>query len=214
MANGYVAYRGPSMLDGTAIKVVQTGTQKASENRKTADMLQVYIFCEHVKPVEASRAGDDKAVCGDCIHKWALGGGCYVNLGWLGGIWAAPYPETPPTKTRNRPTRLGAYGDPAAAPYDVMAGLLTDAGHTGYTHQWRTCDQRFKAILMASVDSPAEYAEATEAGWRCYRVRTDDTIMPGEIECPEAQGLTKCADCLLCAGTSKQAKNITINKIA
>jgi hypothetical protein len=73
--------------------------------------------------------------------------------------------------------------------------------------------ERFKRILMASVDSPAEYAEATEAGWRCYRVRTDDTILPGEIECPEAQGLTKCADCLLCAGNSRPAKSITIRKI-
>ena len=50
-----------------------------------------------------------------------------------------------------RSIRLGAYGDPAALPFDLVRGLAMGAmGWTGYTHAWRYCDQRFRELLMAS----------------------------------------------------------------
>src|ERR1041384_5136938 len=53
-----------------------------------------------------------------------------------------------------RHVRLGAYGDPAAIPFEIWRVLLTTtAGHVAYTHQWKRCDPRFREISMASVDS-------------------------------------------------------------
>ena len=67
---------------------------------------------------------------------------------------------------------------------------------------------------MASVDSPAEYAEAIAAGWRTFRVRTaDQELVKGEVVCPaakEAGQRVTCFDCSLCMGTTRKAKNIAI----
>jgi len=211
MTNGYEIYNGPSELNGEPIKVIKTGTKRASTNRKTGDMAQWWIMPTNSKPTDAVTNGDDRAVCGDCPAKPSNGGHCYLNYGWMNGTWNATYPSEP--TSRDVPDRLGAWGDPAAIPYDVVKAHMS-ARFTGYTHQWRTCDPRFQSILMASVDSQAEYIEATNAGWRTFRTRTKtDNIHVNEISCPaskESGERVKCADCLLCAGTSKQAKNITI----
>jgi len=67
---------------------------------------------------------------------------------------------------------------------------------------------------MASVDTAVEAIEAQKMGWRTFRVRDEaDPIMPNEIMCPaskEAGFRTKCAQCVLCAGTTRKAKNIAI----
>jgi len=49
--------------------------------------------------------------------------------------------------------RIGAYGDPAAAPPELWQGVAAVAkAWAGYTHQWRRPDmQPLRAILMASV---------------------------------------------------------------
>ena len=115
--------------------------------------------------------------------------------------------------TRN--FRAGAYGDPAFVPYGVWYLLYGEATEgTGYTHQWRTCDQRLKEYLMASVESEAEAAEATAMGWRYYRVDLQGVgPLEGEIICPEQSHGIQCDDCLLCGGTRKPAKNILIKPI-
>ena len=211
MANGYTVYEGPSMINGEPIKVIKTGTTKDSDNRKTGPMLQWWIMPVNSKPTDAVQNGDDRAVCGDCPARPSVGGHCYLNHGWINGTWGAEYPVEPAHS--DNPDRLGAWGDPAAMPYDVVREHMGERW-TGYTHQWRTCDARFKDIVMASVDTPQEYIEATQAGWRTFRARNaDDAIMDGEVTCPaskEAGQRVKCATCLLCAGTSRNAKNITI----
>jgi hypothetical protein len=218
-ANGYMVYQGPSMIDGRPIKAMVTGINKASDNRKTGDMLQLWIMPINSKPSDAVQNGDDASVCGECPHRPLLAkingvSPCYVNHGQApNSIYRATYPDTGINK-RNAPMRLGAWGDPAALPFEVVAGLV-DGNHTGYTHQWRTCDPRFKDLLMASVDSRSEKIEASAMGWRTFRVmdRSDAEIMIGEIRCPaskEAGNLTQCADCGLCAGSTRKAKDIAI----
>jgi len=54
-----------------------------SENRKTGDMVQVWILCANQSPVSAVKLGLDSIVCGDCKHR---GTGfsdrtCCVNVG-------------------------------------------------------------------------------------------------------------------------------------
>ena len=230
MTNGFMAYQGPSEINGKPIKAVFTGTKRPSLNAKTNDMLQLFILPMASRPSDAVRNGDDAAVCGDCAHRPllvaaakasattpadldAVAAPCYVEVGKsVNAVYKADYPDHGEAK-RRPPKRFGAWGEPTAIPYDVIAGY-TDDGHTGYTHRWRTCDQRYKELLMASVDSPDEYAEATALGWRCFRVRkANEPILPNEIMCPaSAEGghRTTCNKCLLCAGTSRQAKDITI----
>jgi hypothetical protein len=53
------------------------------ENRKTGNMIQVWILCANESPVAAVKSGSDGIVCGDCKHR---GNGfsdrtCYVNVG-------------------------------------------------------------------------------------------------------------------------------------
>ena len=118
MANGYVVYNGPSMINGEPIKVIKTGTVRDSDNRKTGAMLQWWIMPVNSKPTDAVQNGDDVAVCGDCPARPANGGHCYLNHGWINGTYNAQYPLE--RAYSDNPDRLGAWGDPAAMPYDVV----------------------------------------------------------------------------------------------
>lgn len=158
---GFILYRGPSLIDGSPIVVVATGFARRSANAKTGDMVQTYILADGVNPVEAARTGQDVSVCGDCKHRPANGGSCYVTL--IHGPSAVhrslqrgayPYARDAQVDPQDyshdstadvliqdlgegRMVRLGTYGDPAAVPAMVWE-LLTEraAGRTGYTHQW------------------------------------------------------------------------------
>ena len=112
-----------------------------------------------------------------------------------------------------RNLRAGAYRDPVNVPFDTWDALYKHGliQGTGYTKQWEVCDQRFKKYLMASCSDEGEYLRATGMGWRIYEITTD--IKPDQILCPEVSKGTSCDDCLLCGGTSKQAKNIAIPAI-
>lgn len=224
MANGYVIYRGPSRLDGAPIVAIALVSK--SDNSKTGDVTQTYILRSDVHPIEAVRTGADVSICGTCPHRGdgtGKGRTCYVTLAHgpravYAAFAAGKYPDATPSEVARmvagRVVRLGTYGDPAAVPVEVWRALIADArGWTGYTHQWRVAPA-FRALCMASVDSEAERAEAIAEGWRTFRVRAVGApIMPAEVTCPasvEAGKRTTCADCRLCAGTSTQAKTITI----
>lgn len=233
-SNGVTTYRGPSDIDGRPIMAILTGTNKPSQNRKTADMLQLWIMPTDSKPSDAVKNGDDVSVCGTCPRRPSLAKAtgakeCYVNVGQApNGIYNTSYPTADNLDgVRQAPVRLGAWGEPAAIPYEVNARLIGyrskhfyNRRHTGYTHRWREADPRYKQLLMASVDSPQEQAEASAKGFRTFRVRKDATVpvLPGEIICPASEEQesilgkrrTTCDKCLLCAGTSRQAKNIVI----
>jgi hypothetical protein len=114
--------------------------------------------------------------------------------------------------------RLGTYGDPAAAPFQIWRAATLRAGKiTGYSHQWR--DPRFQAfslLCMASCETESDQLLASACGWRTFRAkRASEPRTITEIGCPAAKengARTNCAACGLCAGnSSKSPKDIVIN---
>ena len=116
------------------------------------------------------------------------------------------------------PIRIGSYGDPAAVRTLVWEALVSKAKRwTGYTHRWKTCDQRLKKYCMASVDSKQEREDAIAMGWRTFLVVPEEVGLladfpgfdkigfDGAILCPATIGKSVCAKCSLCMGTSSKA---------
>lgn len=229
--NGVVLYRGPSLLNGKPIVVIATGLRSASKNTKTGDFIQTYILADdEERPTDALNSGGDESVCGSCIHRKVDGWGtCYVNVGQgPNQVYAAykrgSYPDFNVSMLDDhfagRIIRLGAYGDPAAAPTQIWRTLCSVAsGWTGYTHQWRkrrgiaACDPALKEFCMASVDTPAEMELARKRGWKTFRVRNDDEpLLPHEFVCPaseEAGKRLQCETCLACHGGEWNGKQVT-----
>ena len=69
---GFIAYEGPSLIDGAQIVVIVTGLKGPSKNRKTGNMVQTFILARDVHPLEALRSGEDASICGQCEHRPAL----------------------------------------------------------------------------------------------------------------------------------------------
>src|SRR6476620_9251233 len=67
--NGFIFYRGPSMLDGSPIVAIATRFASASKNSKTGALVATYILRDDINPVDAVRQGKDKSVCGSCVHR-------------------------------------------------------------------------------------------------------------------------------------------------
>jgi len=217
---GIILYQGKSLLDGKRIAVVATGIWgRDSENIKTGKMIQTYIIRTDINPMLARRMGEDCSICGDCKHREQST--CYVNLchGPIGVFNALVdgsyrhYEDGDIEHFRDRIVRFGTYGDPAAVPTEVWKTIGDVAkGFTGYTHQWKTCDQDLKNYLMASADSikgyMKEYHQAQSMGWRTFRVREsfDNRLMENEFICPaskEGGVKTTCEKCLSCCGLSR-----------
>lgn len=225
MVSGYVIYDGPSMIDGQRVVAIVVGLA-GSRNVKTGNMVQTYIIRPDIAPIEAVRTGNDVSICGGCKHRGDGTGGarsCYVTLihgphnvykAYARGIYQDASPEDVGDIVAGRMVRLGTYGDPAAVPFPVWQALVARAaGHTGYSHQWRTLTGAWQRLLMASVDSVEEMDEAHEGGWRTFRVGSEP-VRGVEINCPaseEAGKRVQCVDCLLCMGTtSRSGKSIQI----
>lgn len=229
--NGAIIYRGPSLIDGAPIVVVATGLTVGSANGKTGAMVQTYVLRDNGRsPMDNVRSGDDVSICGACPHRLNPETGkrsCYVTLAHgprsvsasvnRGRYVDSTDPDGPEAAlvrelVRDRPLRLGTYGDPLAAPVAVWVPLINvSARWTGYTHQWKEEQNHdARAIVMASVDSEAEAAEARAMGWRYFRVRSRGAdLIEGEIDCPSARGVA-CADCGLCSGNATRARSISI----
>ena len=226
----YEFWRGTG-LDGAPVVAIATGFGIASANRKTGDMIQTYILRADMSPVDASRLGLDRTVCGECpLRQFTVRTAkretgvqtaeCYVNLGWLTGTWnkwnAGKVEKRTPRELGDMvtalglPLRQGAYGDPAVVPQDVWAQLDRGRG-TSYSHQWRTAN--VQAFAMASVTTLDEAAEAQAAGYRTYRVDVQQVgPQENEITCPAESRGVSCADCGLCNGNrGGTAKNIVIH---
>lgn len=209
-----ILWEGKSLLDGAPIVAIATFS---SRNAKTGDMVQTWILRADMSPTDALASGDDASICGDCMHRPANGGSCYVKV-WQAprSVWSAysrgrysPAPDLAAVGA-GRMVRLGSYGDPAAVPAHVWRALTSQAaGVTGYTHQWRRAPE-LQSLCMASADSPEEAAIARAMGWRTFRVRAPgEELMAREFVCPaskEAGYKTDCASCKACGGTSSRAK--------
>lgn len=222
---GVILYEGPSLLNGAPIVVIANRIVTASDNAKTGAMVQSFIISADVDPMAALRSGTDAAVCGDCRHRPANDGTCYVNVGrsvasvfnaYKRDRYARPGVDYDaailPDLFSGLTFRVGTYGDPTAAPFQVWRrATVNAAGVNGYTHQWR--DARFTAfrlLCMASADNASEAREAQAAGWRTFRVKTEGAPkLPGEVTCPaskEAGQKTTCEDCRACGGLSAKAR--------
>jgi len=222
--SGLILYQGASALDGAPIVAIANRYEtRKSNNAKTGAMVQSFIIRSDLDPLAAIKAGLDSSVCGDCLARPANAGFCYVQVGksvasvygaFLRGRYAAPGADYDPAILADLYAdsifRLGAYGDPAAAPYAIWheATRLAKA-RNGYTHQWRRFPE-FKALCMASCDDAADHAEAKAAGWRTFRIRLAyEPLARREIACPasaESGNKTNCAACQACGGLQAKAK--------
>lgn len=224
--SGVILYEGPSMLDGAPIAVIACRIDVASTNEKTGAMVQTFVIRTDIAPHKALKTGDDVSVCGMCPQRPALGGKCYVKVfqapyvvysAFHRGCYARPGIDFDaaliPDIFAGLAIRLGTYGDPAAAPFQIWrAATLKARKLTGYSHQWR--DSRFAAfrlLCMASADNENDMRDASAMGWRTFRVKAIGAPnLTSEITCPaseEAGKRTTCAACGLCNGESNKARN-------
>ena len=158
MPNGFILYRGPSMLDGAPIVAIVTGCAGNSANVKTGAVLQTWIIRSDIEPLLALKTGADASVCGNCKHRPLLGGACYVRvhqapLSVYRAFHRGVYPVATDLATigAGRAVRVGSYGDPAAVPVAVWRALISQSTmHTGYTHQWRR-RPALRGLVMASA---------------------------------------------------------------
>jgi hypothetical protein len=219
-----VFYDGPSRLNGDRILAIATAQ---NGNRKIGRMLQLWIL-PAISPIQAVKTGADAAVCGDCRLRGDGHGNrrvCYVEyFRAVENIWQSQHRAdrtdrldvaTFAQRVAGLQLRIGAYGDPVAVPLTVWRPLLAVAGGwTAYSHQWRRGDltDGYRDWCMASVDSAGEQLEASARGWRTFRVRRPGSVLDArEVVCPHEQDDTvHCADCSLCRGASRQAKNIVV----
>ena len=235
--NSLIVYEGPSTIDGAPIVVILTGLDQSSANGKTGDLIQSFIIRADVEPHDALKTGDDASVCGLCPHRplivrmlakvGIVSSPCYVKVhesvlsvyrAFRRGSYArAASVAQVAAALRGRKLRLGTYGDPAAAPVELWALLVSlSAGHVGYTHQWQAHGfdaAAWSPLVMASADTADEAAQATAMGMRYFRVSIGVDKQPLEVTCPasvEGGRKAQCSDCMLCGGTSKNARSVVI----
>lgn len=215
--NLYMRFR--STLDNSPCVVLFTGIKGASKNDKTGPMLQTHIVRDDVTPGQAVKDGSDTAICGECPHRHATGGACYVvpsrgsQAAWK-SYKGEKYAELDLTNPEHLAAfkgamlRFGSYGDPAAVPFwkwQAIQDATELDGWTAYSHQWRRPEfQGFRRLCMASVDSPAEKLEANALGWRTFRVYNESSELAlDEFECPASEKQGKrltCKRCKACNG--------------
>lgn len=234
--NGFILYRGPSMIDGKEIVVIATGLDDGGSNSKTGAMVQIYVMRADQNPLQAVQNGSDVSICGGCRHRGKIildpltgnrknvGRSCYVVLfqgprvvydAFTRGI----YQEIPLPKARKllarKVVRVGTYGDPGAVPINVWKVALSQVSAlNGYTHLWREYPA-LAEFCMASCDSEVDRVLAKALGFRTYRVRgQNEPKLEGEGHCPASAEMGKavqCAQCMLCGGHRAKAKaDITI----
>ena len=228
---GYIAYEGPSIIDGKPIVVIVNKIDTDSKNDKTGAIVQSFIIRADIDPVKALQTGDDVSVCGQCEHRPVLArksgkSPCYVQVAksvlsvygaYKRGRYVRADAATIAAALAGKIVRIGTYGDPAAAPVQMWNQITRyAAGRRGYTHQW---DQpgfdvdAWAPLVMASADTIDQAAKANLLGMRVFRVSQGVDVQQGEAICPasaEAGRKSTCAKCTLCSGTSIKARDIVI----
>lgn len=182
-------------------------------------MIQTWVLRADISPMDALATGEDSSICGACPLRGMVTDGkrtqraCYVRVYQAPlSIWRAyrrgSYPHATMDEARSllagKSVRLGAYGDPAMVPLDVVSDLVADsATHTGYTHQWRNIEPAWANLLMASCESVADRDTARVNGWRSFLVMPKDSPLPAKsVECAATRERKplQCADCGMCSG--------------
>lgn len=223
--NGAILYEGPSAIDGQPIVVIMTGIKVKSKNEKTGNMLQTWIIRSDIHPADAINTGSDYSICGNCPHRKHSSPSkirtCYVNMNTVYQVYHAyregkylPLNEHPTALKviREKPIRLGAYGDPVNIPLHVIHRLSTiTPGMTGYTHQWsHPRFSSYKRYCVASVDNMIQFLNAEQLGWSTFFPYQQGTeLHKKQVSC-QGGVKTTCSKCLLCAGSSDRQKHITV----
>ena len=228
---GYIAYEGPSIIDGAPIVVIINKIDDGSDNAKTGAIVQSFIIRSDVSPTDALKTGADESICGQCEHRPLLARKtgkppCYVNVGrsvrsvyeaYKRGRYVKTDLETIALALAGKALRIGTYGDPAAAPVTIWQRVSRYViARAGYSHQWQRDGFDHAAwapLVMASADSVDDAALANLYGMRVFRVSVGVDKRAGEVTCPaSAEGGKRatCADCMLCGGTSKKARDVVI----
>jgi hypothetical protein len=199
-----------------SVLVTATGGKRKSANIKTGNMLQIMASELARSPVDSVRDGRTADVCFGC----PIASMCYVNTGQMPNeVWKAaqPLPVSTPIEfsewAKDKPARIGAWGDPAAMALPVLEMIADGRQVTSYTHQWADPTVGYLASLaMASVESPEGRELARQQGYRTFRVMPEGgKVETGELLCPNYTHGIKCADCLLCGGDRRPtAKDIAI----
>lgn len=225
--NGIILWEGQSRIDNTDIVALATGLKRGN-NKKTGNVIQVWILAKNIHPCEAKRTGKDFGICGDCKHRHFKS--CYVEMlrgpisvynAYKAGSYVKYNSKKHLMLFKDKVVRIGAYGDPVAIPLATIKKIHKVAKFIlGYTHQWKMAKaQSYKPYLMASVDTISgyhkEFHAAISKGWRTFRARSiDDTIIyDNEMICPasaEAGKLTNCHNCGACSGSISNRKNPVI----
>ena len=219
--NGYIIHEDAHRV------IIATGFSRKSQNRKTGNMIQIWILVRSEDPIQAIQSGRDRLICGNCplrarkATKTRKGKkrACYVNVGQAPrGVWvkwrAGGYPTLPSLEVfRGRTVRFGAYGDPTHLPFALAQQIAAiSSGWTGYTHQWRKPSfQPWRTIVQASVETEADKALAESLGWSTFQVIPKNSPKPSTgIECLSDSHGIQCHDCLKCNGTKTNPKSIWI----
>jgi hypothetical protein len=227
---GYIAYEGPSLIDGRPIVVIINKID-GSDNAKTGAIVQSFIIRSDIAPTDALKTGADVSICGQCVHRPILAktngaAPCYVNVGrsvrsvyeaYKRGRYERASAAVIADALTGKIVRLGTYGDPAAAPVQMWQAITANAaGRRGYTHQWQAAGfdhASWAPLVMASADSIDEAAQANLYGMRVFRVSVGVDQQAGEAVCPaSAEGgrRTTCEKCILCSGTTIAARDVVI----
>jgi len=218
--NGYTLHE--TVENGERVAVIATGIKKPTANRKTGNMVQIWIILADQNPVAAVNSGlDANTICQGC--PFASGKGCYVNVGNAPlSVWktykAGKYPKLEPANYekvfRGRKVRFGAYGNPTLIPLAMVKAIAkVSRGWTGYFHNWRELGQAkaraYNAYFMASTESETSFDLANTQGLRVFHANVKQP--ENTVECLSDSHGISCADCQLCQGWNKKAKNVWIN---
>ena len=194
-------------------EVVAIATLKTS-NRKTGNMVQIWLLHPEINPVELVKSGlDATTICNGC--PFASGKGCYVNTGqaplsvfkaYKRGSYKTLSPKDYDTVFSGRKVRFGAYGNPSLLPISIVKAIASASdGWTGYFHDWREMSDEkriaYSEYFMASTETEDSRRLADSLGMRYFHV--SPTKPKDAIECLSTAKGISCADCKLCSGISK-----------
>ena len=203
--NGFILYEGTT--NGEKFVVIATGVVRPSVNRKTGDMIQVWILLVDQSPIEGIQSGlDAETICIGC--PFASGSGCYVNLGKAPlAVWQAYHRGSYPVLKgysvfKNRGVRFGAYGNPSLIPLKIVKAIRRRAGKTtGYFHDWRGNRKalEYGQYFMASTDTLESLKEAKAEGLRVFHASREKPA--GRfVTCLNVTRGKTCSECGICNG--------------
>jgi hypothetical protein len=220
LKNGYLLHE--TISNGEKVAIIATGIKRITDNRKTGNMIQIWIILADQNPVASVQSGlDASTICQGC--PFASGNGCYVNVGQAPlAVWKAykkgSYPKLSPKDYNQvfngRKVRFGAYGNPTLIPLSMVKSIASVSdGWTGYFHNWRELGMNkakaYNQYFMASTESESSYELANTQGLRVFHASIKKPV--NTVECLSDTHNIACADCQLCQGWNKRAKNVWIN---